>query len=125
MAYRAKDTSDIQATWNSDDIQLAQIFQIKHNLIDLFSTKNLEEIYWLARALWRELDAKMTEKEQEAFQGAIKRLEDKRKELTYSENKIETEKEFYLLLEALYMDLCRMMKDHGLYFREQFDERGL
>lgn len=111
-----------KSVWNFDQVELMQLFELKDAAITLFSTKNLEGLYWVLRAIWRELDAKMEDEEQITFSASMGVLDMKRKYYLRSEI---NETDFYLFLESFYMDLCRMMKKHGLYYREKENDQGL
>lgn len=118
---------NITAKWNADDMQLFNLFEIKTKILDLINTREFEALYWEIRKFWIELDAKMTPNEREDYENSMKVLDNIRVSLFQSDkrNKSELEINFYILLTNFYRDLCRMMKNHGLYYREAEDDRGL
>jgi len=118
---------DIMAKWNADDIQLFNLFEIKSKILEFLNSREFEMLYWEIRKLWVELDAKMTETERTKFENSIKVLDTMRVEYIRGNknSRSKTEIEFYKLLVNFYRDLCRMMKEHGLYYRESEDDRGL
>jgi len=130
-----------QSIWNFDGAELYAVFEIKRKFMEYLDSWDLENAYWQLRSLRREIDAKLKraqkkmveEFEKEKNKGhkektekaiideLINDLDNARKEYIAS-NLDETEKSnFYLKLEAGYMELCYTMKKHGLYFREGDD----
>jgi hypothetical protein len=89
----------------------------------------------------RELDAKLDDKirkhdneekfseenkrkqnEKEIIDGLVSDLESARTEYNRKSNPSQDDKgKYYLIEESFYMALCRVMKKHGLYFRESDD----
>lgn len=128
-----------QAEWNADGIELGVVFSIKLEIANLLDKWKLEECYWRLRAFRRELDAILTRhkiKLQTEFEKEHKKETELEKKMIDDEMKVLTElretwlanKEdeevkllFYNSIEEFYMQLCFIMKKHGLYFRENRD----
>lgn len=142
------DENTQKSVWNFDGAELYVIFQIKSSYIEFLQNWELENAYWSARDLRRELDAKLSRKK-ERFEGIglenesnnknkkgkeksksekqlvdeeLKKLGESREEFSKKNNPSDKEKgEYYQKLEEFYMFLCHLMKKHGLYFREGED----
>jgi len=119
------------ALWNFDGAQLQLIFEIKADFLSRLREWDLDNAYWRLRDLATELDAKLfrnfkeleTNKEIKATERMLAELETERND--YSKNPLDKQvaSKFYLYLEAYYKYLNRLMKKHGLYFREGEDPR--
>lgn len=132
-----------QSLWNFDGAELYEIFGIKQQIIHELHKWDLESAYWSIRSLRREIDAKLKRKQKKIIEEAEKEknkgkvMKTEKEEIddliTYLDNarsnynsskKIDSNKtEFYMALEKVYMELCFIMKKHGLYFREGEDVR--
>jgi hypothetical protein len=131
--------TSIQSVWNFDGAEFYYIFEIKLKVAQCLDDWDLENAYWFLRQLRREVDAKLKrekskleeefdkeqgkEKEKETekiiMDRKLKTLSDARE--TYLEDrKVDKEAKFkfYNLLETFYLDICYVMKKHGIYFRE-------
>lgn len=135
----------IQSVWNFDGAELNLIFSIKAETVFYLQGWHLELAYWKLRDLRREIDAKLkTEKGKKEYEIQVekdgkvkaKKIKLSEKELVdhmlgdlvnergiflKSVQKEEEHSRFYLALEEFYLLLCRLMKEHGLYFREGDD----
>lgn len=132
----------IQSVWNFDGAELGLIFQIKAEAGAYLNGWALEQAYWSLRNLRREIDAKLKttqgkeEYSVESEEGKKKKIKLSEKEIVdhmlgelvkerttflTSEQKDEDFSRFYLALEEFYLLICRLMKEHGLYFREGDD----
>jgi hypothetical protein len=134
----------LQAVWNFDGAELYAIFEIKKEFMICMLNWDLENAFWKLRILRMELDAKLqravdtgiiekfekelgrTKKETEkAFvDRRLGEIEQKRD--TYNSFNPPTDEqkgEFFRELEKFYMEVCFLMKKHGLYFREGEDNR--
>lgn len=109
-----------ESIWNTDQDQYNNILMglKKKVMIDL-DAWNLIECYWSLRALWRELDAKF-EEERDNLIKDIELLEKLRIRFEQGE---EIKAEFWTALESLYLEICRLMKKHKIYYREAADQR--
>lgn len=132
-----------QSIWNFDGAELYVIFTIKKKINDDLTLWNLEDAYWGLRNLRRELDAKLKRKQKQIIEqfeeehkkekdsqtekqkvdGWITKLDKAKEEYNNSARDNEDKTKFYLELEEIYMNLCHLMKVHGLYFREGEDSR--
>ena len=134
-----------QSLWNFDGAELFLIFQIKSQIVVALEEWDLGEAYRKIRLLRGELDAKLIrshkklieefEKKDKKGEGKKKtekaRVDDKMKNLDNDYSNFikindpsdEEKADFYKKLESLYMELCYLMKKHGLYFREGEDPR--
>lgn len=132
----------IQSVWNFDGAELSLIFQIKAQAGFLLNEWNLEGAYWSLRNLRREIDAKLKREkgkkkkfeiivgeekkqvefnEKERVDYLLVELVNERDTFLTSPQDNEDLSRFYLVLEEFYLLLSRLMKEHGLYFREGDD----
>lgn len=134
----------LQAVYNFDGAELQAIFEIKKEFIQCMLVWNLEQAFWKARLLRMELDAKLVRKlkkkiisdddepdeedknkkhtEKEYIDGLLSDLENKRVIFNSIPNPNGNVKaQYYLDIEFFYMELCYLMKKHGIYFREGDD----
>lgn len=134
-------TSALQSIWNFDGAELHTLFELKSLATVQFIEWDLEGVYWTLRSMRRELDAKLDdgskkkkddtnpedaskkkETERETVNRLMNELEIKRNNYQGLETKTEKDKgEYYIFEENFYMELCRLMKKHGFYFRENDD----
>lgn len=136
-----------QTVWNFDGAELFEIFEIKKDFIYYLDNWDLENAYWKLRSMRRELDAVLKRKqkrfdgihlteeekkkskekkkkksEKETVDGDLKDLSDIRNKYVKENNHSDEDKtKFYTALENFYLNLCYIMKSHGLYFREGED----
>ena len=125
MAYYNKydsDSSTLKSEWNCDDAILKQILLAKYQFQKYLSSWDLNNAYFTLREIWSEIDAKFKAVEQEFCEETMNELEIKRNEWIKNQNKMKGE--FYHALQKVYMLMNRLMKKHGLYFREH-DDSGL
>jgi len=112
-----------KAVWNMDEAVLKQIQLLKFIFIGHLHKWELESAYWTIRGIRMEVDAKLKDKEQENVEKELKELEMVRN--TYLLNKTDAEKkgEYWYALEKFCILLNRLMKRHGVYFREGDDPK--
>ena len=135
------DNNTQQSIWNFDGAELFLIFQIKSSIVEALESWDLDKAYWKCRLLRQELDAKLkrgNKKIIDEFNKSIGKKKEKSEKSKVDEkmrlldsayskyckinDPYEKEKsEFYQKVEAFYMDLCYIMKQHGLYYREGED----
>lgn len=138
----------IQSKWNFDGAELYEIFELKRTFISSIRNWDLETAFWTLRDLRREIDAKLKRKtnvksfindeeenkqikkkdkeenkktEKKHVDDLIKGLDEDRMKFLSSNKTKEDKTAFYIRLEEVYMELCFIMKQHGLYFREGED----
>ena len=119
----------LQSVWNFDGAELALVFEIKQEVIERMREWDLEGTYWKLREFRAELDAKQYKKlkddaeppEIAVTKRLMNELEEQRNIFNSTPNSNESISKFYSYLEAFYMYLCRLMKKHGLFFREGDD----
>lgn len=134
----------LQAVYNFDGAELQAIFEIKKEFITCMVNWDLEQAFWKVRLLRMELDAKLVRKfkkkiitdddeydeqpkekketEKEYIDGLLLNLENKR--IAFNTLTIpgpNDKAKYYLDIEFFYMELCYLMKKHGIYFREGED----
>lgn len=112
----------IKSVWNFDEAEFMAIYSIKEQCIELFSSQNMEDLYWMLRALRREIDAKLDVKEKERVAEELTAIVDMREKILL-DNDSKQKNAFYIKLEDFYLLLCDLMKEHGIYFREGDDPR--
>jgi len=115
------DSETLKAEWNMDDSVLKSVLMLKYQFIEAMKTWKLDQAYWIARQIRMEVEAKFKVKEQEQLDSDILELEQLRTD--YFKNK-KLKGKFYRGLENFNIILNRLMKKHGLYFREH-DDSGL
>ena len=103
-----------------DDAVLKTISLLKTSFLIYLKEWELDRAYWILREIRAETESKFKEAEQKELEEDIKKLEDIRKK--YLENK-EKRGEFFIELEKFSIKLNRLMKKHGLYFREGINIR--
>lgn len=110
---------EVQTIWNMDEAVLRTVHQLKVLFIYQLHNWQLDEAYWTIRSLWMEVDAKFKPKERKEAITKIEDLEGERQQ--YVQDKIQRRSDFYLKLEKFYIFLNRLMKEHGIFFREKLD----
>ena len=111
----------LKAEWNMDDSVLKSVLMLKYQFIEAMKGWNLDGAYWIVRQIRMEVEAKFKEKEQEQLANDILELEELR--TNYFKDK-SLKGKYYRGLENFNIILNRLMKKHGLYFREH-DDSGL
>ena len=128
-----------QSVWTFDWAELQLLFEIKSAFVNCMTAWDLENAYWKIRTLRAELDAKLSrgktskiEQEfEEEHEQTKKKLSEKvecdallnevdkaRNKFNKSSQDDQDKSNFYFVLENFYLHLCRLMKVHGLYFKE-------
>jgi len=125
MAYYDynSDKESEKAVWNIDDEILKIIKDLKVVFLRNLKEWRLEDAYWILDLICMECDAKLKPKEQMEIEEELIKLENNRKDFT-TNGKNKTG-EFYINLRNLYKKINRLMKDHGVWFREMEDDVGL
>ena len=121
MAYQDYDNT-LKAEWNMDDAMLKHILLLKHNFVQSIHTWDLNSAYFTLREVWMEVEAKFKPKERGRLRKMIKELEIVRNE--YFKDQRHLKGKFFSSLQNGMIKLNRLMKKHGLYFREH-DDSGL
>ena len=117
MDYKKEDSE--KAIWNIDDEILKIIKELKVAFLLYMKSFMLEEAYWVLDLICIECDAKLKEKEQKEIEEDLKILEfNRQKFIKMDRNRYG---EFYVNLRNLYKKINRLMKAHGVWFRE-FEE---
>ena len=111
----------LKAEWNMDDSVLKYVLMLKYQFIEALKGWQLDDAYWIARQIRMEVEAKFRVKEQEQLAEDILELEQLRNSW-FQDKKLKGK--FYRGLENFNIILNRLMKKHGLYFREH-DDSGL
>jgi len=121
--YYQSSSETKKAEWNMDDEILKIIKELKSLFIIYMNEWDLKNAYFILRQLRMEIDAKLKPDEQKEAESKMGELENKRRE--YLKNQKEKKGEFYRSCEKYYIFLNRLMKDHGLFFREKMEDEGL
>lgn len=121
MAYEEKESD--KAVWNIDDEILKIIKDLKVIFLMHMKDWRLEDAYWKLDLMCMECDAKLKKDERKEIESDLKILETNRQ--TFSKDGKEKAGEFYVNMRNLYKKLNRMMKEHGVWFREFEDDEGL
>jgi len=121
MAYE-KEEGD-KAVWNIDDEILKIIKDLKIVFLKSMKEWKLEDAYWFLDLICMECDAKLKTTEQKEIDNLLKILEKNRED--FQKNGKEKSGEFYVNLRNLYKKINRLMKEHGIWFREFEDDVGL
>lgn len=112
-----------KAVWNIDDEILKIIKDLKIVFLMHMKDWKLEDAYWKLRLICVECDAKLKDTERTEIENDLKTLETNRK--SFAGNGKEKAGEFYFNLENLYKRINKLMKKHGVWFREFEDDVGL
>ena len=125
MAYYNYQTEsqNEKAVLNMDDEILKIIKDLKVMFLISMKEWKLENAYWYLDLMATEVDAKLRDEEQKDVEKDLEDLEKKR--VGYNKNGKEKIGEFYVSLKTLYKKINRLMKLHGVWFREQEDDEGL
>ena len=117
------ESSSEKSVWNIDDEILKIIKDLKVMFLISMKDWKLENAYWYLDLMITECDAKLRDDEQKDIEKELIILEKNRR--SYKGNGKEQVGEFYVGLKNLYKKLNRLMKEHGVWFREQDDDEGL
>jgi len=109
-----------KAVWNMDDEILKIIKDLKIVFLRHLKNWNLEDAYWILDIICMECDAKLKDKERDDIERDLDELEKNRKK--YSSQAREKAGIFYINLRNLYKKINRLMKRHGVWFREVQDD---
>jgi hypothetical protein len=125
MGYNnyADESTDEKAVWNIDDEILKIIKDLKICFLKSMRDWKLEDAYWYLDLMCMECDAKLKDTEQKEIEDELKSLEKQRK--LCKSNSQESAGELYKGMRELYKKLNRLMKSHGVWFREMEDDGGL
>ena len=118
MAYE-KEMSE-KAVWNIDDEILKIIKDLKVIFLMHMKDWRLEDAYWKLDLICMECDAKLKAVEKTEIEKDLKNLETNRQ--NFVKNGKEKAGEFYVNLRNLYKKINRLMKEHGVWFREFEDD---
>ena len=129
-----------QAVWNFDGAEAQVLYSLKERFIWEMREWDLESAYWTVRAIRMEIDAKLNrgkkkmieefekdlgkeikETEKDFVDRIMKEVDNERDIFLNSQKNDEVKGRFYFILEKFYMEICYIMKKHGLYFREGED----
>ena len=116
--FNAQETE--KAKWNMDDEILKIIRELKISFLNSMKNWELEEAFWILDLICVECDAKLKSKEQEYIENELSELEKLREE--YSKDAREVSGKLYIKLRKLYKEINRLMKKHGVWFREFEDD---
>ena len=123
MAEDDSKKDNVGAEWNFDLAELNILFDDKVNSKNTLNGWNLEECFWNVRSFYREIDAKLNEEERKTRDSTMNNLTESRNK--HNDKKI-TDEEYFMELEKVYVEICRLCQLHGLYFRtKSFDYGGL
>jgi len=113
----------LKSIWNMDEAVLKAIYFLKLKFVNHLKDWELDSAYWTLRNIRMEVDSKLKSEEQEMVADDLEKLEKERNEYLKNPKDSKQRGEFYLQLESYYILLNRLMKRHGLYFREGDDPR--
>lgn len=114
-----------QAVWNADQEQLKYLFVIKGEIISYFRERDIENLYWNLRILRNEIDAKLNDTEQVKLKEQLDEIDGLRDQLVNDKNNLNIVNNLFFKMEEFYIQMCRLMKEHALYFREYEEDDGL
>jgi len=123
MAYDNTSSEKDQAVWNIDDEILKIIRELKVLFLRALIEMKLEDAYMFLDLICGEEDAKLTDTESKEIEGSLKVLEEQRQE--YLKDMKKNGGAFFIQLRTLYKRTNKLMKEHGIWFREQEDDVGL
>lgn len=112
-----------KAVWNIDDEILKIVKDLKIAFLLCMRQWNLEDAYWNLDLIYMEISAKFKEEEKKEVEGLFINLEKVR--VIYLNDKKSKKGDFYINLRNLYKKINTLAKEHGLWFREEYDDEGL
>lgn len=113
--------------WNSDGVQAEILFNIKQDCILCFRNGDLEALYHSLRSLWREFRARCSTKEKSPDEKTSEKVyldslmetaDSKREEWLKDPKEQDKRLELYLSLEAVYLEICDLMKKYRIYYKD-------
>lgn len=112
------------AVFNFDAAQLIILFGLKDEILLLFGdfAKAQEDLYRKLRDFWREIDALADKEERTQLKNSMDKLTELKNTFLGEKNN-ENLNRYFLVSEAFYLDLCRTLKAHKIYYREGLDPR--
>jgi len=119
-------TSDYKkSVWNFDEAEYKLIFFFKSEVASCLRLWDLGNAYWNLRRLRSEVDAKVTDLERKDLDSKTDKLDIDKNKYEEEANNKQNQADFYIALDEYYRDICRLLKKHGSFFREQEDDEGL
>lgn len=110
-----------QSLWNMDDERLKVINIKMMSASEALDSWDTELIYFSLYALLREASGKFAVKETEKLQKEMHKLNDLR--LPSLKKRSPSKSEFWELGNDIYIEMNKLLKQHGLFFREGKDPR--
>ncbi len=121
MAYYKDKRYKDQTEWNMDDEVCKIIRDLKISFNINLKIWDLEQAYWDLMLLWGELDSLLDPGERKKIKTGMGDLENIRN----TKNNKKDRGDYWMGMHEMYRKMCRLMQEHGVYFRIQMEEEGL
>jgi hypothetical protein len=110
------------AIWNMDEARLKSINDRMERCANALDNWQLEEIFFSILSLRREIAGKLTQTQLDSLNKDIEKLNEYRKNKLNKQDANEV-CQYWVLADKIYIDMNRLGKEHGWYFREGKDPR--
>ena len=114
-----------KSIWNIDEAEHKLIFFFKEETARAIRKWELINSYWNLRSLAAEIDARLTTKEQEELDEICDSLDSEKNNFESDAKNPTNQGNFFMALITAYKLMCRLLKKHGTFFREQDEDEGL
>lgn len=109
--------------WNMDESRLKVIAAMMEECSYYFATWDIENLFFSLYGLRREASGKLTIKEVESLSKDLDELNDLKVLCLQNRKSRDRLSAFWMKADEIYISMNRLMKEHGLYFREGKDPR--
>ena len=114
----------LKSMWNMDEARMRVLNTYLILCEDAFLDWDLPNIYLYLQAILRVISGKLSEKEFNGVKEKLNELEEVKRKMDISEEvRKEDSVKFYNKANDIYIKLNRLMKNHGMFFREGADPR--
>ena len=115
-------TFNVKTIWNMDEARLKSLNTYMVLCEDAFVCWDLNNLYVYLKSIRRVISGKITKKQLEGLDIKFRGLEKLKRAMDDDDNDDESNPvKFYNKADEIYIDLNRLMKAHGLFFREGRD----
>ncbi len=113
---------NVKTIWNMDEARLKSLNTYMVLCEDSFACWDLNNLYIYLKSIRRVISGKITRKQLEELDKKFESLEKIKRKMDDDGNDDESDSvRFYNKSDDIYVDLNRLMKAHGLFFREGRD----
>ncbi len=115
-------TFNVKTIWNMDEARLKSLNTYMVLCEDAFTCWALNDIYTYLKSIRRIASGKFSPKQLEVLDKKFNSLEEIKRKMDDDDNDDETDSvKFYNKADDIYLEINRLMKAHGLFFRERRD----